>query len=56
MGFFPFPPPQFVPAGRSNAYVQSLIDMEEGDEVTCYYGNNFFGDKNINCECETCER
>ena len=49
-------PPQFVPAGRANAYVQSLTDMDEGDEVTCYYGNNFFGDKNINCECETCER
>ena len=33
-----------------------LRDMSAGDEVTCYYGANFFGSSNDECECVTCEK
>ncbi|CAJ0572920.1 unnamed protein product, partial [Mesorhabditis spiculigera] len=46
---------KFVPSG-STAIIQVLRTLRVGDEITCYYGDNFFGDGNERCECRTCEK
>ncbi|XP_058806804.1 uncharacterized protein LOC131673103 [Phymastichus coffea] len=42
---------------QTNQYELTIItlrDIRHGEELYCYYGDNYFDENNVNCECETC--
>lgn len=47
---------QFVANKNNTAVIVVLRDINPGDELFIFYGPEFFGENNMYCECETCEK
>ena len=46
---------KLVTRGVDGMEVVAVRDIEIGDEITVFYGENYFGDDNCECLCGTCE-
>jgi len=42
--------------GETTWYAKTLKSISTGEEITADYGDHFFGENNINCECGSCNK
>lgn len=47
---------EFVSNDKGTAHVKVIQAIKSGEEITCCYGDNFFGENNASCECYSCEK
>ncbi|KAF3916093.1 hypothetical protein ABW20_dc0105782 [Dactylellina cionopaga] len=47
---------RFVSASKSTVMFAALRDIEPGEELTVYYSDDYFGPKNAECLCQSCEK
>ncbi|KAJ3335781.1 hypothetical protein HDU91_002033, partial [Kappamyces sp. JEL0680] len=47
---------KFCPTNEDEIIFKVLRNIEIGEELTCYYADNYFGEGNSECLCETCEK
>ncbi|CAG8521680.1 1953_t:CDS:2, partial [Acaulospora morrowiae] len=50
------PNTEFISAGQNAISFKFIQDVNIGEEITAYYGDNYFGTGNAECLCATCER
>ncbi|KAF0480798.1 Histone-lysine N-methyltransferase SUV420H [Gigaspora margarita] len=50
------PNTEFISSGQNAIAFKFLRDVAIGEELTAYYGDNYFGAGNEECLCATCER
>lgn len=46
---------KYIASKKHIASVEVIRPISPGEEITCFYSDNFFGDGNEMCECCTCE-
>ena len=46
---------QIVHESSKVVRLQAIKDIEPGDELTIFYGEDYFERENKDCECKTCE-
>ena len=45
---------KIVPADKSRAHIVALKEIDEGEEITVFYGEHYFGENNYECSCRSC--
>ncbi|CZT53293.1 related to histone-lysine N-methyltransferase set-9 [Rhynchosporium secalis] len=46
---------RLLTSGTAGMDIMAVTDIEIGDEITVTYGENYFGEDNCECLCQTCE-
>ena len=49
------PNSKFVQEKGNVVFLQAIRDIKAGEELTIFYGKDYFERKNKDCECRTCE-
>ena len=46
---------KFIQEKGNKVSLQAIRDIKVGEELTIFYGNDYFERENKDCECRTCE-